>query len=438
MAIRRLLLASAAVSLLALGCRGDGDFPSNPSSLATPQPAGAPIITGIEPAEGRSGDAVTLVGTRLEGATRVDFDGVEARGLKEANGALSVLVPAGARTGKVTVHCRAGKAVSGTAFQVLPRVFDAAVDVVPFRLREVKNWPGLRNAGASCFLNTAVKLLASLPEVDAGLLDHAADDAATAGVRRQLRFTVNHIRLGTQRPAGARDPMGALIEAFQHHPGLRRFVAETKGPGGFETTVLEAMLDLLGLKGQFDLVCREKTLVDGKAPAYQDWTFGMVFSGSRAVTGYDFTGIRDLRQYLAHVTSEEGSTGDGARWFRHPVKIPSTSIIKVEHLDPPLALEFSNQVLVPVYTLDEAHHIATINGRVALAASAFSLWRRGHVIAAIKGLEGWYLNDDAQDPRLDPSLGLADGPAQAPSPVGSMGVLFYRRQLLDPETMRAK
>lgn len=404
MAIRTLVIpVSLAFTLsLALGCKGDGGSP--PRSVQVPAPTVAPAITRFAPETGHPGERVSIEGTHLTGVTRVDFGGVEATGILETEGRVTVSVPVQGRTGPITVHCRAGKAQTAAPFHVTARPFDPALDVVPFSMDQVKHWPGLTNLRSSCFVNTAIKLLASMPDVDSGLLDRAGEDAAAAGVRRQLRMALNYIRQGDTRPAGAQDPMRALVDAFQHHDVFRKYVQRAQGDGGSESQLMDDLFTFLGLKGRFTIPCRERYYYDEPASSnrYADHAFGMVVSSDRALTGYDLSAVHSLSEFVGHVTAKPGSTVPGSHWFRYPVRVPATTVIKLDHLAPKKALAFSQSVAVPIYAVDETRHTSRAVDTVLLTSTAVSLWNGsgGHVWAAIRGAEGWFINDDARPPRL--------------------------------------
>ena len=396
---RLLPLALSALSILFLGCKGGGGSTSTPVPVAPPVTTDAPAISSLEPGSGWTGDTVTIEGTHLAGVTKVFFGDIEATEFQETDGMINVTVPAGAKSGLVAVHCKAERAVSRSPFLAVEAHFDPAVDVAPFRLAQVKNWPGLTNTGSSCFLNAAIKVLASLREVDGSLRDHPGDDAAMAGVRRQLRFTLNYIRLGDKRPADAPDPMRGLIDAFQHHSKLRKHVADTQGAGGFEDVVLKDILKVLGLEGNFDITLMERSTQDGGSPIprWQDHPFNPVVSSNRQMIGTDPSGHTSLNAYIKHVTTQTLATS-GMHINLYPFKVPATARIQLGHMDPKLALEFSPYVGLPLYQVDQARDTAKRIGTVGLIPMALTLRNRGHAWAAIRGMDGWYLNDDARKP----------------------------------------
>jgi len=81
--------------------------------------APAPSITGLAPASGPVGTAVTITGTNFSGATGVSFNGTAAV-FTVANGTtITTTVPAGASSGPVAVTVGASTS-NGVAFTVLP------------------------------------------------------------------------------------------------------------------------------------------------------------------------------------------------------------------------------------------------------------------------------------------------------------------------------
>ncbi|HEX8551181.1 MAG TPA: S8 family serine peptidase [Abditibacteriaceae bacterium] len=78
-----------------------------------------PRITSFTPASGAVGSRVTISGANFLGATAVKFNGVAAASPTVAATSISVLVPAGATSGRITVTTPAGTATSPTGFVVV-------------------------------------------------------------------------------------------------------------------------------------------------------------------------------------------------------------------------------------------------------------------------------------------------------------------------------
>jgi Zn-dependent metalloprotease len=79
----------------------------------------APTISGLTPASGPVGSTVLIAGTNLSSVTQVAFNGVPAAaGVLLSATQLSVVVPAGASTGTVTVNTPGGAASSSGVFTV--------------------------------------------------------------------------------------------------------------------------------------------------------------------------------------------------------------------------------------------------------------------------------------------------------------------------------
>jgi len=90
---------------------------STPAIFTMPPPA----ISSFTPSSGGLRRLVTLTGSYLGGATVVRFNGVVAPGFRVLSGAeISVLVPAGASTGLLSVTTPSGTATSSTAFVFAP------------------------------------------------------------------------------------------------------------------------------------------------------------------------------------------------------------------------------------------------------------------------------------------------------------------------------
>ncbi len=85
---------------------------------ATPNP-NPPTITGVSPAAGAVGAAVTITGTKFTGATSVKFNEVTATFTVDATTQITTTVPVGALTGKITVTTSTGTATNAADFTVL-------------------------------------------------------------------------------------------------------------------------------------------------------------------------------------------------------------------------------------------------------------------------------------------------------------------------------
>jgi uncharacterized protein (TIGR03437 family) len=75
-------------------------------------------ITGFAPASAPVGATITITGTGLTGATAVKFRGTAATFTIVSSTQLTATVPAGAKTGVITVTTAGGTAKSSTNFTV--------------------------------------------------------------------------------------------------------------------------------------------------------------------------------------------------------------------------------------------------------------------------------------------------------------------------------
>jgi hypothetical protein len=80
---------------------------------------GAPTITGFTPSSGVIGASVTIDGTNLTGATSLTFNGTSATILTNTATEITTTVPAGAKTGAISVVTPGGTATSATNFTVV-------------------------------------------------------------------------------------------------------------------------------------------------------------------------------------------------------------------------------------------------------------------------------------------------------------------------------
>ncbi len=89
----------------------------------------APKISSFSPTSGRTGTAVTITGTAFTGATAVRFGGVGASFAVNSATQISVTVPVGAVTGKISVTTPAGTGTSATTFTVLPTFHQRSISI---------------------------------------------------------------------------------------------------------------------------------------------------------------------------------------------------------------------------------------------------------------------------------------------------------------------
>ena len=81
----------------------------------------APVITGFSPTSGPVGTSVTVSGSNFTGATAVTLGGTPAISPLVSDTQITATVPAGAKTGPITVVTPAGFATSSQSFRVTKR-----------------------------------------------------------------------------------------------------------------------------------------------------------------------------------------------------------------------------------------------------------------------------------------------------------------------------
>ncbi len=116
----RSILTTTALDIEAPGIDRDSGYGLIMADLAlqaTPSPE-QPTLTAISPTQGPVGTAVTLTGTKLNGATGVQFGGTSATFAIQSASRITATVPAGAVTGRITVTTPSGTATSPTNFTV--------------------------------------------------------------------------------------------------------------------------------------------------------------------------------------------------------------------------------------------------------------------------------------------------------------------------------
>ena len=81
-----------------------------------------PTITSFGPGSGLVGDSIIITGEGFTGATSVDFNGTLAGYRIISSTSIKAAVPTGATDGNITVITPSGTAISGVAFNVLPKL----------------------------------------------------------------------------------------------------------------------------------------------------------------------------------------------------------------------------------------------------------------------------------------------------------------------------
>jgi hypothetical protein len=79
-----------------------------------------PVITRFSPTKGPAGTSVTLTGANFSDAMNVQFGNIYIAFKIQSDTSLTLTVPAGAPSGRITVYNAFGKGVSTRAFKVLP------------------------------------------------------------------------------------------------------------------------------------------------------------------------------------------------------------------------------------------------------------------------------------------------------------------------------
>src|SRR5882724_4438102 len=106
-----------AISIILFSC-------SKKNSSPTPAPAPKPVptITNFSPDSAAVGDSVVITGTNFIAnvmASHVEFNGVPADAISASTTSLTVIVPAGATSGNITITTSDGTATSSKKFTVL-------------------------------------------------------------------------------------------------------------------------------------------------------------------------------------------------------------------------------------------------------------------------------------------------------------------------------
>jgi len=313
--------------------------------------------------------------------------------------------------GALASGCGGGGGSSTAAVVPVPasRPFDLAKDVHPFDPALVKQWPGLPNVGTSCYVNTGIKLLAAMPELDPFLVVNPADDAATAEVRTSLRRIINFIRSGgVLVGAPERDAMGllqAVFQAFGNHRDLRSSMVNLRGGGGFVTTVVNHSLKALNVRNRFTLRVEVKNtpVNHPQPPSYlADHSNVLIVSTDPLNGAVDFTQVHNTADFIRLAFTDPCTFPSGQATYTHhrvqtfPILVPNQVVMEFNHqLGPTRALPFSEQVVVPTYAVDRARMTETRQGDVPMRALAAAVYQPGHFWAVIRGEDGWYENNDA-------------------------------------------
>ena len=93
------------------------------SSLSSSNFFAPPTITGFSPASGRAGTNLVVTGTNLRGTLGVTINSLNVPSFTVlSNGAISVVVPPNATTGKIRVNTPAGSTITAGNFALLPTI----------------------------------------------------------------------------------------------------------------------------------------------------------------------------------------------------------------------------------------------------------------------------------------------------------------------------
>ncbi len=123
--MRRVWVLLAAVALLA-GCgRGSGGA------------GAAPVIMSMGPIDGPAGTVVTLSGAHLDGTRAVGFGGTPARFSEDSGAQVRAEVPAGARSGPITLSTAHGRTTTSVHFTVSGAPLPNAGRFLPAQLPSV-------------------------------------------------------------------------------------------------------------------------------------------------------------------------------------------------------------------------------------------------------------------------------------------------------------
>ncbi|MGI4875287.1 MAG: FG-GAP-like repeat-containing protein [Janthinobacterium lividum] len=147
-----------------------------------------PTITSFSPMGGLVGSTVTITGTNLGGATSVSFNGtVQPVVTNNTATSLTVVVPAGATTGPLTVTAASGTALSTLYFAVSPTPVLTSISPAsgPVGSTVTFNGTGLRGVLAITFAGTSPNSLST------GFIVNAAGTQITGVVVPQAAVTGN-------------------------------------------------------------------------------------------------------------------------------------------------------------------------------------------------------------------------------------------------------
>ena len=106
--------SGAATGVIVVTTPGGTATSANPFTVTQP----APTISSFTPTSGPAGTKVTITGTGFTGTTSVAFGGATASFTVVSDTSLTAIVPAGARTGPISVTSPGGTATSSRSFRV--------------------------------------------------------------------------------------------------------------------------------------------------------------------------------------------------------------------------------------------------------------------------------------------------------------------------------
>jgi hypothetical protein len=112
--------SGASTGLIMVTAPGGSATSANAFTVTTAPPP-APTFSSFTPTSGPVGTKVTITGTGFTGTTRVAFSGTSASFTVSSNTSITATVPAGARTGPISVTSPGGTATSSRSFRVTKR-----------------------------------------------------------------------------------------------------------------------------------------------------------------------------------------------------------------------------------------------------------------------------------------------------------------------------
>jgi hypothetical protein len=200
-----------------------------PTLTSTPTPTPTLTLMGFTPTAGPVGSTVTLFGTDLSGTTAVNFNGRTAFFKAESDTQVTALVPAGARSGPITITSSGSTATSAIPFTVTP-----TPTPTPSKSRTPSPTPSASKSGGGGGSSTGSAGASSSGSAGASSSSGSTVSSGTSGVVTAIAFAAGKAPATLQRLLSI---SGKRIYAFVSTTPLYETLSVNLSSGAQKTNV---------------------------------------------------------------------------------------------------------------------------------------------------------------------------------------------------------